>query len=246
MNEHPPERSRGLHHALVDELGIQIASGELPAGTVITPALLGERLGVSRTVIREAIRVLESKGLVRPWPKTGTRVLDLEHWNLLDRDVIRWRVRGPDRVRQLRELMDLRGAVETAAVRAACEHATDEEVRALQECAEALRGSGTQGELRAFTETDVRFHALVLSASHTLVFGQLSEPFAATLEARADLETLPDHVDEETLEAHLEVARAIGARDPDRAERAIRVVIEQSRVEVLERLAAQSTEMSSQ
>lgn len=236
MSEHQPERGRGLHHAVVDELGGQIVAGELTAGTVITPALLGERLGVSRTVLREVIRVLESKGLVRPWPKTGTRVLGQEHWNFLDRDVIRWRVRGPDRTRQLSELMDLRGAVETVAARACCEHATDEEVRTLQECAEELRRSGAAGDLRTFTEADVRFHALLLAASHNLVFGQLSAPFAATLEAREDLETLPEHINDATLEAHLGVARAIAARDPDRAERAVRTIIDQSRSEVLERL----------
>ncbi|HEV7173386.1 FadR/GntR family transcriptional regulator [Pedococcus sp.] len=238
MSEHSPERGRGLHQAVVDELGAQIVSGALAPGTVITAALLGERMGVSRTVLREGIRVLESKGLVQPWPKTGTRVLDHTHWDLLDRDVIRWRVRGPDRARQFGELMDLRRAVEAAAARSCCDLATPEEVDALLACADELRRSGTAGDLEAFTAADMRFHALLLSASHNLVFDQLAGSFAATLEARADLKTLPQHIHRDTLDAHLEVARAIADRDHDRAERAVRTIVDQSRSEALDRLGS--------
>lgn len=215
---------------------MQIVSGELAPGSLITSAVLAERFAASRTVLREAIRVLESKGLVRPWPKTGTRVLDQTAWDFLDRDVIRWRMRGPDRARQLSELMDLRGAVETAAARACCSHATPAEVAALDDCAQELRSRGAAGDLRGFTEADIRFHALLLTASHNLVFGQFAEPFGATLLAREELATLPEHIHHDTLEDHLEVAAAVAARDPDRAQAALERIIAESRTEALERL----------
>lgn len=229
---------RGLHQFVVNRLGMMITSGELATGAKIAPDDVGASLGVSRTVVREALRVLEAKGLVRPRPKTGTRVLPPQDWNLLDQDVIAWRVRGPDRARQLSELLDLRLAVEVSAVRSACRNATDEDLAALQADSDDLFAAGAAGDHGAFTEADIRFHTRLLTASQNLVFGRFSEPFAAVLVAREELATLPDHVDDPTLQEHRDLADAIAARDEERAAALATEIIEQSRAEVLARLDA--------
>lgn len=229
---------RGLHQFVVNRLGMMITSGELATGAKIAPDDVGASLGVSRTVVREALRVLEAKGLVRPRPKTGTRVLPPEEWNLLDQDVIAWRVRGPDRARQLSELLDLRLAVEVSAVRAACRNATADDIAALRSDADDLFAAGGAGDHAGFTAADIRFHNRLLTASKNLVFGRFSESFAAVLVAREELATLPEHVDDPTLQEHRDLADAIAARDEDRAAALATQIIEQSRAEVLARLDA--------
>jgi len=228
---------RNLHRMVVHRLGSMIVTGELPEGAQINPDEVGRTMDASRTAVREALRVLEAKGMVRPRPKTGTRVLGVEQWDLLDEDVISWRVRGPDRVAQLTDLMDLRVAVETAAVRSCCASATSEEVEQLLSACEAMRSAGESGDLAAFTEADIEFHARLLSASGNLVFGQFVGPFRAVLHAREDLATLPQHISPQTIALHIRVAELIAARDTDAAEAAAKALIQTSRDELFRRLA---------
>ena len=82
--------ARNLPRQLVLELGGKIIGGEIPPGTILTSDTLEAQFGVSRTVVREALKVLHDKGLTRARTKTGTIVLEREEWNLLDPDVIAW------------------------------------------------------------------------------------------------------------------------------------------------------------
>lgn len=232
MSEPGAVRHRNLHRMVVDELGTRIVTGELSEGAQINPDEIGRSMDASRTAVREALRVLEAKGMVHPRPKTGTRVLGVDRWDLLDEDVISWRVRGPDRVEQLTDLMDLRVAVETAAVRACCASATKEEVEQLLASCELMREAGESGDLPKFTQADIEFHARLLSASGNLVFGQFVGPFRAVLHAREDLATLPQQISPETIALHVRVADLIAARDTDAAEVAARSLIETSRGEL--------------
>src|ERR1041384_698122 len=82
---------RGLHGAVVHDIGVRIVRGDLQPGDPLpTEEELGSQLAVSRTVLREAVKVLAAKRLVDSRPKTGTRVLDRSDWNLLDPDVLAW------------------------------------------------------------------------------------------------------------------------------------------------------------
>src|SRR5262249_47442185 len=84
---------RGLHGELVHALGMQIVRGELKPGDALpTEVESTSGPGVSRTVVREAIKVLAAKGLVVSRPKTGTQVRDRSFWNLMDPDVLAWRL----------------------------------------------------------------------------------------------------------------------------------------------------------
>ncbi|MDT0406903.1 FadR/GntR family transcriptional regulator, partial [Streptomyces edwardsiae] len=77
-------RGRGLHGQLVQQLGQMIVSGDLGADRPLVPEEIGQRFEVSRTVVRESLRVLEAKGLVSARPNVGTRVRPVSDWNLLD------------------------------------------------------------------------------------------------------------------------------------------------------------------
>src|SRR5664279_5218512 len=117
MNESSPVVS-DLHESVVQRWGWDIVSGALPPGTRIVADAAAVQLGVSRTVVREAVRVLESMGLITVRRRVGITVLPAGHWNPFDPNIIRWRLAGPDRLGQLQSLSELRSAVEPLAARA--------------------------------------------------------------------------------------------------------------------------------
>ena len=101
--------ARNFHSYVIGEVGVGIASGKYPVGSVLpNDAEMMDRYGVSRTVLREALKTLEAKGLVEARAKVGTRVLPRNRWNLFDRQVLTWIFEaGPDKA-LLSSLVDLR------------------------------------------------------------------------------------------------------------------------------------------
>lgn len=230
-------RTRGLHQWVIEDLGQRIADGVLAVGDQIVPEEVGARLGVSRTVVREAMRDLQAKGMIIARPKTGTRVLPATDWNLLDAQVIGWRVRGSARQDQLRDLLELRSSVEMSALRLVAARAgrddtiTEAIATLMQQC-DLMEAAVREGESSAFTDADVTFHATVLTASGNLIFRQFTTPIGAALRALDDLEILPDELDLEMVQAHREVARALEAGDGDRAVAVTTMLITNSRREI--------------
>ncbi|TMA22960.1 MAG: FadR family transcriptional regulator, partial [Deltaproteobacteria bacterium] len=124
---------RGLHGELVHAVGLQIVKGELQPGDPLPTDLDSDsERGVSRTVVREAIKVLAAKGLVVSRPKTGTHVRERRFWNLMDPDVLAWRLEADPTDTFFVDVFELRRLIEPAAARLAAERATAEEVAALE------------------------------------------------------------------------------------------------------------------
>jgi DNA-binding FadR family transcriptional regulator len=101
-----------LHDELLDTLGREIASGATAPGTALTLEQIGARFGVSRTVAREAMRLLESMRLITSRRRVGLVVRPPQEWDVYSPRLIRWRLDGPQRAEQLRTLTELRIAVE--------------------------------------------------------------------------------------------------------------------------------------
>src|SRR5947207_14750698 len=133
-----PDRS--LHDRVVHKIGRKIVGGGLPPGALL-PAQ--PELGASRTVLREAIKVLAAKGLVESRPKTGTRVRPREAWNLLDTDVLAWQQAGAGSPTLLRALTEVRRFIEPAAAELAALRA---DTRDQAELARALEEMGRTAE----------------------------------------------------------------------------------------------------
>ena len=131
-------RGRGLHGQLVQQLGQMIVSGDLGADRPLVPEEIGQRFEVSRTVVRESLRVLEAKGLVSARPNVGTRVRPVSDWNLLDPDIIEWRAFGPQRDDQRRELSELRWTIEPLAARLAAGHGREDVQQRLADMVEIM------------------------------------------------------------------------------------------------------------
>jgi len=191
------QRGRGLHGQLVQQLGQMIVAGELGSDRPLVPEEIGHRFEVSRTVVRESLRVLEAKGLVSARPNVGTRIRPVQEWNLLDPDVIEWRAQGPLRGDQARELAELRQAFEPLAAHLVAERggALPEPVRArLGELADMLAESAAAVDAAAYARVDAEFHALLLQATDNRMLEHLAAVVYGALEitgVRAGCEALP-------------------------------------------------------
>ena len=232
----PEDREGGLHRFVINWIGNAVAAGRLPAGAQIVPEELGSQLGVSRPVIREALRVLQAKGMVSARPRTGTRVRPVESWNLLDSDVIGWRVHGPDRDVQLRELFDLRLAIEPSAARGSAQAATDRDLELLVRACRQMEEATAVGDLAAFSAGDARFHIGLLYASGNLLYRRFAGPIGAVLAARTSLALMPERVDSVVVSHHRSISEAVREHDADRAETLIRELVLAARTEIFAEL----------
>lgn len=218
-----------LHDTVLDTIGAEITSGDLPCDHVLTLDSIRDRFGVSRTVARETMRILESMGLVRSRRRVGITVQPVENWNVFDPRVIWWRLAGPGRDAQLRTLTELRIAVEPLAAGAAARSASaDERARAVW-LAGRMRELGEAGDLAEFLEYDIAFHTLLLRSSGNEMFGALADVVAVVLRGRTRLGLMPHQPVPEALRLHERVADAVARGLPDPAEAAMRDLLAEVR-----------------
>jgi DNA-binding FadR family transcriptional regulator len=216
-----PEGADVLHNTVLDTIGSDITAGLLADGDVLTLDRIQERFGVSRTVARESMRVLESMGLVRSRRRVGITVQPRSSWNVFDPRVIWWRLSGPGRDEQLRSLTELRIAVEPLAAAAAARSASGQERARAMDLAAEMRTLGEAGRLDDFMERDVAFHTLLLRASGNEMFGALSDVVAAVLRGRTQLGLMPHQPVPEALDLHERVAASVARGEPSAAEAAM-------------------------
>lgn len=215
----------GLHSRALDDLGLAICAGELAAGSSLTLEEIEERCGISRSVARETVRVLESMRLVVSRRRIGVVVLPESEWNLYDPQVIRWRLDSPDRAEQLSAMVELRAAIEPEAARLAATRATAKDVSALIALSGELWAAGEQGDDDRFLELDVQFHALILRLSGNAMFSRLDGLIGQVLVSRTEHGLVPDRPADVALQLHVDVAGAIQRRDPDAAYEIMRSIL---------------------
>ena len=219
-----------LGHTL-DLLGEAITSGRYPAGSSIPPEpTLGEELGVSRTVVREAIKSLVAKGIVSTGPKVGTRVLAAEQWNWFDPDVVAWQSKAGLSREFLRDLQELRRVVEPAAVRLAAERATPADLAEIEVAFAGMKAAIEEGG--DYVRHDLRFHQGLLKACHNRMLVQMGKAIGALLRTSFEISTSKPDGPRESLPLHRAVLDAVIARSPARAERAILVLIDGAREDI--------------
>jgi DNA-binding FadR family transcriptional regulator len=167
------ERSKGsgasfmtgssVHASLANEIGLRIVRGDYPPGTILpNEAKWSETFEVSRSAVREAIKMLMAKSLLSSRPKVGSWVEPRERWNLLDRDVLSWYASAPDREAFLRTVQEFRHIIEPEATALAAERRSDEQ---MAEISAACREMGEATSLASRTQADTRFHLAILRAS---------------------------------------------------------------------------------
>ncbi|MFI1169582.1 FadR/GntR family transcriptional regulator [Streptomyces sp. NPDC020801] len=229
---------QGLHGQVVDRIGESLAADEQRAGRVLRLEDIQTHYGVSRTVAREAVRVLESKRVVHSRPRIGITVRPLTQWNLYDPQVIRWRLATTQRRPQLSELAELRAAVEPQAAHLAAIRGEEALKTQLLGHATAMAEAAQDNNMKRFIAADAAFHRTLLNTSGNAMFVQLAEVTEELLIARGELHLMPDTIDADSLERHVAAARAIAVGQAADAARCVQEIVERSRDEV-ERLLNQ-------
>jgi len=215
----------------VDRIAGWIVGGRFrPGDTLPIEPALGEELAVSRTVVREALKALNAKGLVVTGPRVGTRVRPFSDWNLFDPDVLDWRLSAGVDATFVRDLLELRLAIEPAAARLAARFADSRDTASIDD---AYRGmvAGVAGR-GSYLVADLAFHESVLRAAHNQFIAGLVPAFSALLRVSFRLSVKSRAGARASLPMHKRLADAILARDPAAAERAITTLIKSARRDI--------------
>jgi len=231
---HAPQA--GSHGFVLDELGRRIAGGDIAEGAVLTLAGLEQEFAASRTLIREAVRVLESLGMLRSRRRVGITVQPRTDWHALDSAIVRWSLAGPRAQEQLLALMELRSAVEPVAARLAAERASTDDRSRLVALAAELNDLGLagRGDSPEYLRVDIDFHSLLLAAGGNPLLAQLKGPVEEILTGRTELGLTPAVPADGTLDHHLATARAVADGDALAAEIAAQGYVSLVTKEVLE------------
>ncbi len=193
------------------ELGSAILRGDYVPGEVLPrEAELMETFDVSRTVLREALRTLTSKGFVESRPRVGTRVRTRDAWNLLDADVLDWYARVAPPLAFALKLQEMREMIEPyAAGLAASAHEADT-LAAIGDAHAAMASARTVDE---WVRADLRFHLAVLAACRNELLVPLGALIARTLEGQLRVNAKRADVFNAALPEHTTVFEAIARRD---------------------------------
>ena len=228
---------KNVHGTTLDLLGKAIVGGRWAIGASLPPeATLCEEFGISRTVVREAVKSLVAKGLLITGPKLGTRVLPEEHWNWFDPDVVAWKSHLGLTREFLRDLQELRRIVEPAGVRLAAERASAADIAEVETAYAGMKLAIEQGG--DYVSSDLRFHQGLLRACHNRMVVQMSKALGALLRTSFEISTTRPDGPASSLPLHRAVLDAVIARDARKAERASLVLIDGARDDIEQVLAS--------
>ncbi len=228
-----PVAFRNLHGQVIQELGQLIVNGELkPAEILPSEEVLAVQMAVSRTALREAIKVLSAKGLIESRPKIGTRIREERYWNQLDADVLSWRCASMPTDDFVEKLVEMREIIEPAAAAAAARRRTAEQLSSIEL---AYRDMEAAANLDAWTAADLAFHEAMLQATgnelmislFSVVESALGMFFVLSARTAGDFKYSLPH--------HLKVLEAVRRKHPEVARKAMQTMIADSRANLRKR-----------
>ena len=221
------KRGKGsVHSSVAEAIGMRIVRGEFPPGAILpNEAKWATDFKVSRSAVREAIKILMAKNLLVSRPKVGSRVEPRERWSLLDHDILTWYATSPNREKFLLSLQQFRYIVEPEAAALAAEFHTDEQ---MAEITSACRDMATAPSLALRTEADVRFHVGILRATNNelllplgvIIDQALNNLFVFITRQANDLHYAQD--------LHEKIERSIRARKSKAARLAVKALLKNS------------------
>jgi len=216
---HPKGRARTnprIHGRIADDLGIAILSGRHVSGSILpTEVEAAEKLGVSRTAYREAIRFLSAKGLVESKPKVGTRVTDRNDWHVLDPDVLRWVFQTEPSEQFIQEIFELRGILEPQAAALAAKRRSVEQLSRMGHALEEMGRAGLGSE--SGRAADQAFHEEILKATGNATLIALTTTIGAAVHWTTVFKQRSSNLPRDPMPEHRNVYAAIADGDPDRA-----------------------------
>lgn len=212
---------RNLVEQLSQRLGERILEGSYrPNQFLPDEDSLSAEFSVSRTVVREAVRLLVAKGMLEVRPRTGTRVLESQRWQLLDRDVLQWHQSIEVDGSRLAQLMELRQSVEPDAARYAATRRTEADIAAIRDALVLMEATSHRN--REYVVADARFHTAVLRAAHNQYLDALESAIFAGLLLSIRVTNPNPEQNERSLPLHAEIADAVVSGDPQRSYEAMK------------------------
>lgn len=216
------DNGRNLTRSLLDTLGKAIVTGRYEDRPFPTEAEIAKAYGVSRSVTREAVKMLTAKGIVSARPRQGTVVRPAVHWNLFDADVLRWLLDRKFSIDLLRHFNQLRIGIEPEAAALAAQLHSDEQMRSIKAGLDRMAAAEIAQDDPL--EADIAFHVAILRAAQNPFYAQF-EPVVATALRTSIRFTNRIKGRNANIPDHAAVARAIEERDVDGARRAMRRII---------------------
>lgn len=217
-----------MHVDAVERLGVAIVSGTYPPGCSLPiEAELGDWLGASRTVVREATKVLAAKGMLLSRPKVGTVVLPRDRWDVLDPQLLRWLLDHGPMEEVIRDLIEVRLIIEPAAARLAAARRSDDEAAQLDRLVNAMAVAVDDQD--AYIAVDLAFHSAILSATRNATLIRLAGAIGDGLRASRQLSVHAPGGPAGAMAEHRAVADAVIAADPIAAERAMSELLDLTR-----------------
>ncbi|HLZ99959.1 MAG TPA: FadR/GntR family transcriptional regulator [Steroidobacteraceae bacterium] len=219
-----------LHGTIARQLGILIVSGKHRAGDLLGGEIsAAEKLAVSRTAYREAVRILAAKGLVDARPKVGTRINPRNMWHLLDPDVLDWMFESEPDLILLDSLFELRNVVESEAAGFAAQRRTAAHLESMRSAIEgmAIHTLATQQGRQA----DLDFHTTLLLATGNPFIFSLANGVRAAIRATTIYKQRKQPLRRDPLPDHLRVFEAIAAKEPDKAKASMSALIQLARID---------------
>jgi len=205
-------RALRLHGTIARDIGVRIVSGRIAPGRVLDGEIeASERLRVSRTAYREAVRILAAKGLIESRPKIGTRVSEPRHWHLLDPDVISWIFTGTPDERLLSGLFELRTVVEPAAAALAARRRTPEQLQTMRQALDTM--AATSLAVDEGQQADCIFHTALLEASGNPFLASLMSGIAAAVTWTTIFKQRKRPLPRDPMPDHERVFAAVASRD---------------------------------
>ncbi|MES2059136.1 MAG: FadR/GntR family transcriptional regulator [Pseudomonadota bacterium] len=225
---------RRMHGSLAQQLAVQILKGELPEGHLFPGEIeFSEQLGISRSALREAFRILAAKGLVDSRPKAGTRVNMRRQWSLLDPDLLAWQFEAEPTLQFLRDLFELRMMIEPAAAAVAAQRRTPAQVADMAEALQVMDEHGLASEVGRIA--DQRFHTVMLEATRNEAVIALASTIMAAIAWTTIFKQRNGALPRDPVPEHRALHEAIAQGSAPAAEAAMRELV---------RLALADTEIS--
>jgi DNA-binding FadR family transcriptional regulator len=223
-----------LHDQVVRELALRIMDGGLQS---LPPEPdLCKDLKVSRTILREAVKVLAAKGMVEVGPKVGTRVLPRKHWNLLDPKLLEWQSQNGMAAHFFQNICEVREIIEPAAAELAAKRATKGEIAEIEHAWKDMKENWQNTD--AYIVADLRLHANIFAASHNELLQGLAATIQTVLRTGRDLSIRGPHGIEGSLPLHEQLVRGICTQNAPAARKTMVRIIRMSGEDIGKALAA--------
>ncbi|MDU5488131.1 MAG: FadR/GntR family transcriptional regulator [Serratia liquefaciens] len=223
FNAQQQAAQRNLSYLLAEKLGQQILAGDYQAGSILPGEMeLGEQFGVSRTAVREAVKMLAAKGMLLPRPRIGTRVMPQSQWNFLDQDLLTWWMTKENFDQVMQHFLILRTSLEPQACSLAAANASTQQTARLAELMAEMRALHVQFDREHWIQVDTQFHQLIYEASGNPFLTSFANLFSSVYQSYFRAITGNEVI---KLQNHQAIVDAILAGDGARALAACQVLL---------------------